>query len=229
MKTPTDLFLMRKQFTLQMASVTFITYVACLQQRTLPRFQFSRTTGMIYMSELLPCTSLELSLRHLRTLTSPLDFLAFSHLQPDGERACLLGNDDPVDFRLTPNLQHFMTPTGIEGILTASLVAIARGLCPPEVRTLVHSSPSLRNAVMLTVASSPPQFDLEEQLSLFIKDEVYHMSNVLHRRPLDDLSFRQLIADNVAVITNRVQVMSCQYERERVSSNDCLPRLETSC
>lgn len=82
---------------------------------------------------------------------------------------------------------------------------------------------------MLTVASSPPQFDLEEQLSLFIKDEVYHMSNVLHRRPLDDLSFRQLIADNVAVITNRVQVMSCQYERERVSSNDCLPRLETSC
>lgn len=72
---------------------------------------------------------------------------------------------------------------------------------------------------MLTVASSPPQFDLEEQLSLFIKDEVYHMSNVLHRRPLDDLSFRQLIADNVAVITNRVQVMSCQYERERVSSN----------
>lgn len=62
MKTPTDLFLMRKQFTLQMASVTFITYVACLQQRTLPRFQFSRTTGMIYMSELLPCTSLELLL-----------------------------------------------------------------------------------------------------------------------------------------------------------------------
>lgn len=70
MKTPTDLFLMRKQFTLQMASVTFITYVACLQQRTLPRFQFSRTTGMIYMSELLPCMSPLLSLLdHSRQLT----------------------------------------------------------------------------------------------------------------------------------------------------------------
>lgn len=62
-----------------------------------------------------------------------------------------------------------------------------------------------------------PQFELEEQLSLFIKDEVYHMSNVLQRRPLDDLGFRQLIADNVEVFTNRVKVMSCQYERERVS------------
>lgn len=53
MKTPSDFFLMRKQFTLQMASVTFISYVVALQQRTLPRFNFSRTSGMIYMSELL--------------------------------------------------------------------------------------------------------------------------------------------------------------------------------
>ena len=53
MKSPSDLFLMRKQFTLQMASVTFITYVAALQQRTLPRFNISRSTGMIFMSELL--------------------------------------------------------------------------------------------------------------------------------------------------------------------------------
>jgi hypothetical protein len=43
------------------------------------------------------------------------------------------------------------------------------------------------------------------------------MSNVLQRRPLDDLGFRQLIADNVDVFVNRVKVMSCQYERERVS------------
>jgi transformation/transcription domain-associated protein len=139
MKTPTDLFLMRKQFTLQMASVTFITYVACLQQRTLPRFQFSRSTGMIYMSELLPCASSRLPVSLCTADSIAYDphprssRIAFSHNQ-DGERTSLLQNDDPVDFRLTPNLQHFMTPTGIEGVLTASLVAIARGLCPPEVR-----------------------------------------------------------------------------------------------
>lgn len=45
----------------------------------------------------------------------------------------LMHNEDPVDFRLTPNLQHFITLTGIEGILTASMVAIGRGLCQPEV------------------------------------------------------------------------------------------------
>lgn len=62
MKTPSDLFLMRKQFTLQMASVTFISYVAALQQRTLPRFNISKATGLIYMSELLRTSPLPFSI-----------------------------------------------------------------------------------------------------------------------------------------------------------------------
>ncbi|CDZ98369.1 Histone acetyltransferase SAGA, TRRAP/TRA1 component, PI-3 kinase superfamily [Phaffia rhodozyma] len=200
MKTPSDLFLMRKQFTLQIASVTFITFVAALQQRTLPRFQISRTTGMIYMSELLPFS--------IKPESSPL-----------------LQNDDPVDFRLTPNIQHFITLTGIEGILTASLVAIGRGLCQPEVRLLF---PVCSRRTMLCcnpfadlapVFCATQQFDLEEQLSLFMKDEVYHMINVLKRRPLDDLSFRQLVAQNVEVFGNKVKMISCQYEREKTKGD----------
>jgi transformation/transcription domain-associated protein len=53
MKTPQDLFLMRKSFTLNIASVSFITYVAALQQRNLARFNVSTASGQIYMSELL--------------------------------------------------------------------------------------------------------------------------------------------------------------------------------
>lgn len=151
MKTPSDLFLMRKQFTLGMASVTFITYVAALQQRQPGRFNLSRSSGQIYMSELLR-ESLRLSHQ------SPLELKYSSWLflfrfpasfRTQQDSLPVLHNDDPVDFRMTPNIAHFIGPTGIEGMLTASLVAIGRGLCDPE-------------------------YDLEDSLSLFCKDESYH-------------------------------------------------------
>ena len=43
----------------------------------------------------------------------------------------LIGTELP--FRLTPNLQDFITPIGIEGLLTASMLALGRGLTEPEV------------------------------------------------------------------------------------------------
>jgi hypothetical protein len=55
--------------------------------------------------------------------------------------------NEKVPFRLTPNMQHFITPTGIEGLLTSSVIAMARSL-------------------------SMPEFDLESCLSLFLRDEV---------------------------------------------------------
>jgi transformation/transcription domain-associated protein len=44
-------------------------------------------------------------------------------------------------------MQHFITPTGVEGLLTSAVMAIARSLTLPE-------------------------FDLESCLSLFLRDEV---------------------------------------------------------
>jgi phosphatidylinositol kinase/protein kinase (PI-3 family) len=46
----------------------------------------------------------------------------------------LIGTELP--FRLTPNLQDFITPIGIEGLLTASMLALGRGLTEPEVHFL---------------------------------------------------------------------------------------------
>lgn len=56
-------------------------------------------------------------------------------------------SNDAVPFRLTPNMQHFITPAGIEGLLTSGVMAMARSL-------------------------SNPEFDLESSLSLFLRDEV---------------------------------------------------------
>jgi transformation/transcription domain-associated protein len=44
-------------------------------------------------------------------------------------------------------MQHFITPAGIEGLLTSGVMAMARSL-------------------------SNPEFDLESSLSLFLRDEV---------------------------------------------------------
>lgn len=48
------LWLLRKQFTTQMAAVTFMTYVMNCITRTPSRFHISRSTGQVYMSDFVP-------------------------------------------------------------------------------------------------------------------------------------------------------------------------------
>ncbi len=52
---------------------------------------------------------------------------------------------DVVPFRLTPNMQHFMSPIFMEGILATSLMAMGRCLTEPEV---CRSNESLSNSFM---------------------------------------------------------------------------------
>jgi transformation/transcription domain-associated protein len=54
MATPADLWRMRKQFALQVAATSFMTFVFCLTSRAPSRFHLSRSTGLMTMSEMLP-------------------------------------------------------------------------------------------------------------------------------------------------------------------------------
>ena len=54
MDNPTELWRMRKQFALQIASSSFMTYVFSLSSRHPSRFQVSRATGLVAMTELSP-------------------------------------------------------------------------------------------------------------------------------------------------------------------------------
>lgn len=54
MDGPSELWKIRKQFALQIASCSFMTYVLCLSSRHPSRFQLSRVTGQVAMTELLP-------------------------------------------------------------------------------------------------------------------------------------------------------------------------------
>lgn len=65
-------------------------------------------------------------------------------------------NPEPVPFRLTPNLQTLMGPLATEGIYSCAIMAIARCLTEPE-------------------------FELEQQLSLFVRDEMIFWFTSAHR------------------------------------------------
>ncbi|TRM67802.1 FAT domain-containing protein [Schizophyllum amplum] len=105
MKGPTELWRMRKQFTLQLAANSFLTYMFGVTHRNPNTFFFSRSTGQITMVSLTPGMAQNI----------PISMTL-----------------DPVPFRFTPNLQNFVGPIGTEALMTAGLVAIGRSLTDTE-------------------------------------------------------------------------------------------------
>lgn len=161
---PSELWRMRKQFALQIASTSFMTYVLCLSSRQPARFHLSRATGQIAMSELLPGVSNQLP---------------------------IFATSDIVPFRLTPNIQNFLGPVSTEGILTSSIMALGRCLTEPE-------------------------FDLEQQLCLFSRDEVISWMSMRGKPWAVDMLFRQSVAANIDGVVKRAETMACKNERENV-------------
>ncbi|KAI8370186.1 hypothetical protein EDC96DRAFT_563874 [Choanephora cucurbitarum] len=105
----------------------------------------------------------------------------------------MLGNGESVPFRFTPNVQEYITPVGIEGPFTSCLMSIARSLVDPEL-------------------------DLEEYLSLFVRDELatWYMSNHI---PIKDTQVRNQIQSNVGQIIAKARFLSCSNDNEKVIVN----------
>ncbi|KAG6816156.1 hypothetical protein H0H87_008290 [Tephrocybe sp. NHM501043] len=137
-----ELWRMRKQFTLQIASSSFMTYALCLS----------------------------------RISTA----------------APILATSDVVPFRFTPNMQHFVGPIFMEGILTSGMLAIGRSLTEPE-------------------------FELEQSLCLFGRDEVNSWMALRNQPWSSDLQFRQSVAANIDGVVKRCESMACKVEREQAS------------
>ena len=125
MGTPNELWRMRKEIALQLAETSFMTYFVCLGSRVPSRFHWSRATGQIAMSEILPGTT------HfdLEVYQSDRLLLGSTSANP------MFASTDSVPFRFTPNFQHLLGPILTEGVLASGIMAIARCLTEPEVRT----------------------------------------------------------------------------------------------
>ncbi|KAB8303627.1 hypothetical protein EYC80_005023 [Monilinia laxa] len=89
----------------------------------------------------------------------------------------LFHNPEPVPFRLTPNIQTLMGPLATEGIYSCAIMAIARCLTEPE-------------------------FELEQQLCLFVRDEMIFWYTSSHRA-MEDTQLRQSVQANSDMIVKR--------------------------
>lgn len=178
MVTPSDLWLMRKHFTLQMASSMFLTYVLFVSARLPNRIHISRSNGDVSMSDVVPT------------------------FHPT---AAQFKSPDATPFRLTPNIQHFIGPIGVEGLLTSSLVAIGRCL-------------------------SEPDRQLEEYLSIFVRDEItWYMQSVSRNNQNQNsastsgqpppaaapIPSREIIMQNILEVVKRARLMSCKHEMDK--------------
>ncbi|KAI9760646.1 MAG: anaphase promoting complex subunit cdc16 [Chaenotheca gracillima] len=87
-------------------------------------------------------------------------------------------NPEPVPFRLTPNLQTLMGPLAMEGIFSCAMMAIARCLTEPE-------------------------FDLEANLSIFVRDEMIFWFTQQHRNANQENQLRETVQINSGLIVKR--------------------------
>lgn len=101
-----------------------------------------------------------------------------------GRTSPLFYNAELVPFRLTPNIQKLIGETGLEGILSVYILVIARALTEPE-------------------------SDLEQYLTLFVRDEVISWCTQQDPpRPIpQDKQLREIVRINVELIIKRVMAI----------------------
>ncbi|BGP26145.1 transcription-associated protein 1 [Rhodotorula toruloides] len=165
MASPNDLWHLRKHMTTSLAAFIFMTYTMSMADRRPARVHISRATGKLYTSDMVP---------------------SIVPGKPE------LVHNEPVPFRFTPNMQRFIGPHGVEGLLTSSLIAIASALTESE-------------------------YDLEHRLSIFVREEIntwFTMSKSDQRTHL-----REYTLSAIDAIVRKAKVVSAQYERARQPSS----------
>lgn len=87
-------------------------------------------------------------------------------------------NPEQVPFRLTPNIQTLMGPIATEGLFACAMMSISRCL-------------------------TEPRHELEQQLSIFVRDEMMFWATAQHRGVLPAPQLRDLVYNNSDIIVNR--------------------------
>ncbi|THH28945.1 hypothetical protein EUX98_g5232 [Antrodiella citrinella] len=141
-----------------------------------------------FMTYIICLSSRNPSRFHLSRTTGQI---AMSELLPGlSNQAAVFAANDYVPFRFTPNMQHFLGPIMTEGLLTAGIVAIARSLTEPE-------------------------YELEQQLCLFARDEYMTWLHGRGKAWTFDVSFRKNVATIIEGVVKKAETLACKVEREQ--------------
>lgn len=164
-----DFWLFRKRFSSQYGAFVFMTYMLSINNRSPHKIYIDKKSGNVFTLEMLPARY-----PYERVKQSAKNFEA--NLPPD---APVFHNNEPVPFRLTPNIQKLIGDSALEGIFSVNIFAIARALLEPD-------------------------HELNTYLSLFIRDEVISWYSNLHRSIVEDPQLRDIVHTNTDLIIRRI-------------------------
>ncbi|AEO62746.1 TRA1-like protein [Thermothielavioides terrestris NRRL 8126] len=181
-----EFWLFRRRFSYQLAALTFMTYILHIDKRYPHKMNIARRSGNIWGSEL-------------------ISFMAANRPY--------FHNQEPVPFRLTPNLQTLMGPLATEGIFACSVMAIARCLAEPE-QQLEHAlTLFVRDEMMYWFTSSSRAMTLtENQLRETVQansDMIVKKAVSLAQAPAGNLPAHQTVIDLVAKAVNPMNLALC--------------------
>jgi transformation/transcription domain-associated protein len=171
-------WLFRRQFSYQLAALSFITTTMHMTMRYPHKMHIARRNGNIWGSELLP-------------------FMA-----PQRPH---FANPESVPFRLTPNLQMVMGPIHTEGIFTCALMAIARCLTT-DVSISANNIPNGVNGAgpqQNGGQSQASNSEMEQHLSIFIRDEMTFWYQQSHRSNVKETELRENVQRNSDIVVNK--------------------------
>jgi transformation/transcription domain-associated protein len=92
---------------------------------------------------------------------------------------------------MTPNIQTFITPVGLEGPFSSSIVSIGKALTHEDM-------------------------EIEDYLPLFIKDDLLMWQQSSKRPAFTDQALRENIYKNADLVVKRIEGLSCKQESASV-------------
>ena len=180
-----EFWLFRRQFSYQMAALTFMTYILYMHNRYPQKMNIARGSGNIWGSELMSYMNNQKPMFH---------------------------NPEPVPFRLTPNLQVLMGPLATEGIFASSLMAIARCLTEPDWELEHALTLYVRDEMIFWLTSSHRSGISESQLRESVQansESIVKRAMALAHNPTGSLPANQTVIDAIAKAVNPVHLASC--------------------
>ncbi|CCE63283.1 hypothetical protein TPHA_0E01900 [Tetrapisispora phaffii CBS 4417] len=168
-----EFWLFRKQFTSHYASFIFMTYMMMINNRTPHKIYVDKKSGNVFTLEMLPS-------RYPFERIKP--YMPNSDIKLPND-APIFHNNEPVPFRLTPNIQKLIGDSGLEGVLSVNIFAISKALMEPE-------------------------NELNTYLTLFIRDEIISWYSNLHRPIVENPQLHEMVQTNVDLIIRKVAQLS---------------------
>lgn len=184
-----EYWLFRQTFARQYACSLFLSYVMALGHRYPHKIGFSRLNGTVVNTEILPT------------------------LNPNGQITLV----EAVPFRLTPNLQDYLGPVVVEGVLTPAIHSCADVYYKPESELSEYLPLIIRDELIswaLLSQPSKPRFALDADGNpLSFK----HDLEILELLNIDERQFLGRVIQNCELAMKRCQTLACIKESERAT------------